>query len=130
MISAGIWFILPTKPVWKGLKNEQARLLSGTSVNTYARAIKTFFKWMADEKIIPADPIAAVRIPRKPKTLPKIYSEQDLIAVIRAAETSLRDNAIFSLFIDSGIRLEELAGIKMGNLDIPRRVGEGHGQRA
>ena len=94
---------LPTKPVWKGLKNEQARLLSGTSVNTYAGAIKTFFKWMADEKIIPTDPIAAVRIPRKPKTLPKIYSEQDLVAVIRAAETNVRDNAIFSLYPNTRI---------------------------
>ena len=56
---------LPTKPVWKGLKNEQARLLSGTSVNTYAVAIMTFFKWMADEKIIPANPLAAVRVPKK-----------------------------------------------------------------
>ena len=124
---------LPTKPVWKGLKNEQARLLSGTSINTYAREVQTFFNWMADEKIIPTDPLAAVRIPRKPKTLPKIYTEQDLIAVIRAAETSLRDNAIFSLFIDSGIRLEELEGIKMGNLDIPggwvRVMGKGRKER-
>ena len=94
---------LPTKPVWKELKNEQARLLSGTSVNTYAGAIKTFFKWMADEKIIPTDPIAAVRIPRKPKTLPKIYSEQDLVAVIRAAETNVRDNTIFSLYPNTRI---------------------------
>ena len=53
---------LPTTPVWKGHQNEQLRVLSGTSVNTYARAVKTFFKWMADEKIIPADPIAAVKI--------------------------------------------------------------------
>ena len=124
---------LPTKPVWKGLKNEQARLLSGTSINTYAREVQTFFKWLADEKIIPTDPLAAVRIPRKPKTLPKIYSEQDLVAVIRAAETSLRDNAIFSLFIDSGIRLEELEGIKMGNLDIAegwvRVMGKGRKER-
>ena len=61
---------------------------------------------MFDEKIIPSDPIAGVRIPQKPKTLPKIYTEADLLAVIKAAETNLRDNAIFSLFIDSGIRLK------------------------
>jgi site-specific recombinase XerD len=124
---------LPTRPVWKGLKNEQVRLLSGTSINTYAREAQTFFKWMAEEKIIPADPLAAVRIPRKPKTLPKIYSEQDLVAVIRAAKTSLRDNAIFSLFIDSGIRLEELEGIKIGDLNIPegwvRVMGKGRKER-
>jgi site-specific recombinase XerD len=70
---------LPTKLVRKGHKNEQERLPSGTSINTYAREIQTFFKWMAKEAIIPADPLAAVRIPRKPKTLPKIYSEQGLV---------------------------------------------------
>jgi site-specific recombinase XerD len=94
---------LRTRHPWRGLKTEQARLLSGTTINTYARAIKTFFKWMADEKIIPTDPIAAVRIPRKPKTLPKIYSEQDLVAVIRAAETNVRDNTIFSLYPNTRI---------------------------
>ena len=39
--------------------------------------------------------------------------------MIAAAKANLRDNVVFSLFIDSGIRLAELAGINMGNLDIP-----------
>ena len=60
---------LPTKPVWKGLKNEQARLLSGTSINTYAREVQTFFKWMADEKIIPSRPSCRGEDPQETKNL-------------------------------------------------------------
>lgn len=108
---------LRDRPVWRGLKNEQARHLSGTSINTYARAIKAFFIWLNVEAIIPSNPLAAVLAPRKPKTLPKVYSEKDLRAVCATAAASIRDNAVFCLFLDSGIRLSELGTLKIGDVD-------------
>ena len=47
---------LRDRPVWRGLKNEQARHLSGTSINTYARAVKAFFNWLNVEGIIAEQP--------------------------------------------------------------------------
>ena len=64
---------LRDRPVWQGLHNEQARHLSGTSINTYARAIKAFFNWLNVEGIITSNPLASVTIPRKTKTLPKVF---------------------------------------------------------
>jgi site-specific recombinase XerD len=108
---------LRDRPVWRGLNNEQAHRLSGTSINTYARAIKAFFIWLHAEAIIPSNPLATVPAPRKPKTLPKVYSEKDLRAICVTAAASIRDNAVFCLFLDSGIRLSELGTLKIGDVD-------------
>ena len=102
---------LRDRPLWRGLKNEQARRLSGTSINTYARAVKAFFNWLNAEGIIADNPLAAVPAPRKPKTLPKVYSEKDLRAVYAAASANIRDEAVFCVLLDSGIRLAEFSAL-------------------
>ena len=108
---------LRERPVWGGLKGEKGRLLSGTSQNTYARAVKAFFGWSKAEGIIANNPLAAVPAPRKPKTVPKVYSENELNAVFEAAKANIRDQAIFYLFLDSGVRLGELSRIKVADID-------------
>jgi site-specific recombinase XerD len=110
---------LRDRPLWRGLKTEQARHLSGTSINTYARAVKAFFNWLKAEGIIADNPLAAVPAPRKPKTLPKVYSEKELRAVYAAAAASanIRDEAVFSVLLDSGIRLAEFSALKIGGVD-------------
>jgi site-specific recombinase XerD len=119
---------LRERPLWPGLKTEQARHLSGTSINTYARTVKAFFNWLKAEGIIADNPLAAVPAPRKPKTLPKVYSEKDLRAVYAAAVANIRDEAVFCLLLDSGIRLAELAGLKMGDVDTQSGSLKVHGK--
>jgi integrase/recombinase XerD len=109
---------LRDRPVWQALKTEKPRRLSGTSINTYARSVKTFFHWLNTEGIITNNPLTAVPAPRKPKTLPKVYSEKDLKAVWSIASSNIRDEAVFCLFLDSGIRRAELGGLKIGNIDL------------
>jgi site-specific recombinase XerD len=109
---------LRERPAWGGLKGEKGHRLSGTSQNTYARAVKAFFGWLKAEDIITNNPLAAVPAPRKPKTMPKIYSENELNAVFKAAATNIRDQAIFYLFLDSGVRLAELSRLKVSDIDL------------
>jgi integrase/recombinase XerC len=124
---------LRDRPLWRGLKKEQARHLSGTSINTYARAVKASFNWLKAEGIIADNPLAAVRVPRKPKTLPKVYSEKDLRAVNDAAAANIRDQAVFCVFLDSGIRLAELSSLEIGNVDTQTGIlkvrGKGNKER-
>jgi site-specific recombinase XerD len=124
---------LRDRPMWSGLHNEQARHLNGTSINTYARAIKAFFNWLNAEGIISINPLASVIIPRKPKILPKVFSEKDMRAVCAAAAANVRDNAIFCLFLDSGLRLSELSGLRIGDVDTQsgtvKTLGKGKKER-
>ncbi len=106
--------------------------LSGTTVNTYGRVVKTFFAWLSEERLIAENPLAGIPTPRKPKTVPKVYREKELLAV-SAVVTGLRDRAIYELFLDSGIRLKELSKIKIGDIDIEegnvRVMGKGGKER-
>ena len=64
---------------------------------------------------MPANPVAAVRAPKRAKTLPKALSVDDASALMDAplANTTegIRDHAILELFYSSGLRLAELIGL-------------------
>ena len=115
-----------------GSGKESDHYLSGTTVHTYSRVVKTFFAWLSEERIIAENPLALIPASRKPKTIPKVYREKELLAV-SAAVTSVRDRAIYELFLDSGIRLKELSTIKIGDIDIEegsvRVMGKGGKER-
>ena len=90
--------------------------ISGTSINTYVRAIKAFWSWMEQQDIIKSNPLAAVPAPKLPKRLPKIIDEHDLEAIFQV-DMSQRDKAILLLLLDSGIRLNELVNLTVDDLN-------------
>ncbi len=104
-------------PVRNHPTHEQEHKVGLTSINTYARAIKSFWSWLEEEGIIAANPLASVKTPKKPKTIPKIYTEQELKALLNSLSASPRERALVELFLDSGIRLQELVSLKVGDFD-------------
>lgn len=113
---------LRDRPLWGGKKGQIGQKLSGTSQNTYARAIKAFFSWAKAEDIIAKNLLLEVAPPRKPKMLPKVYSENELRAIFMAAEDSLRNQAILYVFLDTGIRLKELSQINLVDVDMQEGI--------
>ncbi len=105
-------------PVRNHPAHEQKHKVGPTSINTYARAIKSFWSWLEAEGIITANPLASVKTPKKPKTMPKIYTEEELKVLLNSLSASPRERALVELFLDSGIRLRELAALKVGNVDL------------
>ncbi len=120
---------------WPGMpQGHGGTRLSRNSVSNYVRGVKSFYSWLAREKIIDENPLAAVPVPKLPKLLPKIYSEEELKAVFKAADRSPRDSAILRVFLDSGVRLSELAGLEPGDVDLEtgtvRVFGKGSKERS
>jgi len=105
-------------PVRNHPAHGQEHKVGPTSINTYARAIKSFWSWLEEEGIITANPLVSVKTPKKPRTIPKIYTEQELKALLNSLSASPRERAIVKLFLDSGIRLQELASLKVGDVDL------------
>jgi integrase/recombinase XerD len=102
---------------WDGRYQLQGKdKISGTSINTYVRAIKSFWAWMEQQDIIKANPLAVVPAPKLPKRLPKLIDENDLKAIFRV-DMSQRDKAILMLLLDSGIRLNELVNLTVNDLN-------------
>jgi len=81
-------------PIRRGPTQEKEHKLSPTSVNTYARAIKSFWSWLEQEGLIKQNSLALVQAPKKPKTIPQVYSEEELKAIMNAVSDTPRDKAI------------------------------------
>ncbi|MFC2038174.1 tyrosine-type recombinase/integrase [Chloroflexota bacterium] len=124
---------LRTRPAWQGRSTEQPRNLSNTTINTYSRTVKTFFKWLENEGIITVNPLESVPNPPTGEKVFKAYSEDQVKAVLADASLNARDKAIIYSLIDSGSRRDELTRLKIGDVDLIKRVakviGKGRGKK-
>jgi integrase/recombinase XerC len=91
--------------------------ISNRSVNRKLASLRTYFKWLRKEGEITTNPLAKLQGPKNEKRLPIFVKESEL----EPAKTSLlfpsdfngvRDELMFELFYQTGIRLSELIGLK------------------
>jgi integrase len=86
----------------------------------YFQVIKTFYRWRELVYDIPS-PIRTLKAPKVPRLiLPSLTSEQVLELISKAV--CIRDKAIISLFVESGLRLSELTNITAKDIDWSSRT--------
>ena len=100
--------------------------LKSTSVNRKISSLKTFFNFLLKKKLINANPFADQIMPKKPISLPKSISEDDVVKLLDAPKQDsmigLRDKAMLELLYASGVRISELVNIKFSDLDLERNI--------
>jgi integrase/recombinase XerC len=101
----------------------------GQSRATAARklaAIRTFLKYLRREDAISSDPGSLVRTPKREVRMPAHLSEQEMVRLLDAPDAGeplgRRDKAIVELFYASGLRLSELAGLDVDDVNLSRRM--------
>jgi integrase/recombinase XerC len=100
-------------------------------------AVRTFLRYLRREGIIEDDPGALVATPKRDIRMPAHLSEQEVVALIAAAPDTTplgrRDRAILELFYASGLRLSELVGLDLDDVNLSGRMsrvlGKGGKQR-
>jgi integrase/recombinase XerC len=92
-----------------------------TSIARKLATLRTFFKFLCREQVMEMNPAKLVSSPRLEKKLPKVLSVDDVVRFIETPdlETVLgkRDRAILELLYATGIRVSELAGINLDDVD-------------
>lgn len=112
----------------------------GQSRATAARklaALRTFLRYLRREGLIDDDPGSLVATPKREVRMPAHLSEEEMDALLGAAETASplgrRDRAILELFYASGLRLAELAGLDVEDVNLSakrvRVLGKGGKER-
>ena len=112
----------------------------GQSRATAARklaAVRTFLRYLRREGVIDADPAALIATPKREVRMPAHLSEQEMIALLTAPADDeplgRRDHAILEMFYASGLRLSELAGLDIDDVNLSakmvRVLGKGGKQR-
>lgn len=115
----------------------QDKNLSPFTINGYVRAIRAFWSWMLAEEFIEKNPLARVRAPKVPQRLMPTLGEKEQQAVIgsidRSTSIGFRDYAMVLMMIDSGVRVGELVGLAIDDIDfeqgMARVLGKGSKER-
>jgi integrase/recombinase XerC len=113
---------------------------AGQARTTVARKLsgaRAFMHYLRREGVIENDPTAAAVAPKLDKTIPVHLSETEIAALLDSVDTRTplgrRDRAMFELFYASGLRLSELVGVNLEDLDLNGRVvrvlGKGRKER-
>lgn len=97
---------------------------SNYSAATMARKIATlrsFHKWLEQRGSIASNPMVLIRTPKQAKRLPKAISVEDVERLLSAPDTSTtlgsRDRAMLETLYSTGIRVSELVGINLADID-------------
>ena len=124
-------FLMYSGDVRKNLWAAKSRKLS---------AIKGFYKYLTVKRnLLEENPAINIESPKAKKTLPKVLTLQESIALLDAirndkdSKTVQRDLTIVTIFLNCGIRLSELVGINYNDLDPELRsmrvLGKGNKER-
>lgn len=123
--------------LWKASQRGDAR-------STLARrtsSARGFFAWALDEGLVETDPAVRLVTPKKAQHLPRVATADGLDDMLRQAAAAaaegdpitLRDHAILELLYGSGIRVSELCGLDVDDLDVSRAtarvLGKGSKER-
>jgi len=97
-----------------------------SSVARKLSALRTFVKYLRREELIEHDPTAMAVAPKRDQTIPAHLSEPEMARLLETPSTAdplgRRDRAILELFYASGLRLSELVGIDLEDLNLPGRM--------
>ena len=105
-----------------------ARPLNRRSISSRVASLRSFYRHARREGSVEGDPWAAVQTPRLPRRLPAVMPVEDVEAVIDLSAVQstdnealrLRDRAIVETAYAAGLRISELAGATLADLDLGR----------
>ena len=94
---------------------------SKNTIHDKVNACRIFFKWAAEERVIPSNPSQRLKPTKLPRYKePKAISERGIRTLIREAyrRENLRDVAIISVLAETGARVAGVAGLRIQDLDL------------
>lgn len=119
------------------IANRHRQGLSGKSLQRELSAIRSFFNYLIKNNNLQINPASYLRAPKATKTLPKTLDVDQVNGLLESTAKSkleTRDLAIFEVFYSCGLRLSELTGLNVEDIDFSEQMvtiqyGKGHKSR-
>lgn len=122
------------------------------AMNRKLAAVRSYFRFIESEGFVEKSPVSSMKSNKLDKRLPKVLTQEDVMRIIDAAERTcaekspeeydeknyksfvyIRDCAIIELFYASGMRISELVGLDISDIDFKNKTvrvtGKGNKQR-
>lgn len=117
--------------------NERGRGLRDRSVQSYLINLKAFFRWSVQEGYLAENPMDKVRPPKIEKNIIEAFTDAEvkrLLAATTASDAlSVRNRALVTCLLDSGLRAAEMISLRVADVDMVTGValvrGKGRKQR-
>jgi integrase/recombinase XerC len=115
--------------------------LTKTTLARKSAAVRAFTAWLHKQEKIQSDPGLKLRSPKASRTLPKVVSREAMAGIFEKLEplavsenpSGIQDLLIIELLYGSGIRVSELVGLNLEDIDYGRKIlrvtGKGNKQR-
>lgn len=104
----------------------------GLNARSIARKLscwRGYFRWLAEQIDLPANPVEGIKAPKRAKSLPKALGVDDAVRLVahQASDgpTPLANRAMFELLYSSGLRVSELVGLDVVDSQDKRHVSLG-----
>ncbi|HEY5611425.1 MAG TPA: tyrosine recombinase XerC [Thermoanaerobaculia bacterium] len=110
------------------------RKLKRSSIARHLSAVRSFFKFLIREGVVGANPARNVTTPKREKHLPRVLQTAEVATLLEQPDASsplgLRDRAWLEVLYASGLRVSELVGIDLDDLELRSRLLKVRGKGA
>jgi integrase/recombinase XerC len=128
--------VVPGSPALvRGYVARAAGRAAAASLGRKLSTLRSFYRFLVREGLAPGNPARAVASPRRPKRLPEVLPEEEVAALVEApgegeGPLALRDRAFLELLYASGLRVSELTGLDVDDVDLGQGLVRVLGKRS
>ena len=107
--------------------------VSTRTVTRKLSAVKTFYRFLLRQGLLQETALLALSGPRLPRDLPRVLTVDEALNLIEKADFqdfwTLRDRVALELLYGAGLRVSEVCGLRIGDLNLETRLVRGKGRR-
>lgn len=115
------WANVEAKHVRQFVAKIHRQGLSGASIQRALSATRSFYRFLARERLVEQNPALAVQAPKSSRKLPSTLDADQMVQLLDIPiidAVSARDTAIMELIYSSGLRISELVSLDMHSIDL------------
>lgn len=119
------WTQLDARRLQEFVAWRHRRGISGRSLQRNLSAVRAFYRYLIDQGVTRANPARGLKTPKSPRRLPALLDVDQSARLLDIDEDdtlSVRDRAMMELMYSSGLRLSELTGLNLADIDLADRV--------
>jgi integrase/recombinase XerC len=133
MAGAGAPLVPSSPALVRAFLSRVAGRAGPVSLGRKLSSLRAFYRFLMREGLAGANPARSVRSPRRPGPLPEVLPEAEVALLLESTAASdplsLRDRAMLELMYGSGLRVAELVGLDLPDVDLTSRLVRVLGKR-
>ncbi len=106
--------------------------IGARSAARHLSAVRGFCRFLLRERVIEADPCALIERPKVARRLPKVLAVEEIERILEAPDPlsfrGVRDRAMLQVMYAAGLRVSEVVGLKLGDVDLQKGLVSAFGK--